>query len=86
MFKKFVSKCTAIISASAITLCTLTSFTVSAHNGDYFNGIYKGSTAPYNIKATPHKDCAADAQSDFLSDCIKNLQAGCRLSRIFCVI
>ena len=38
------------------------------------------------FKATPHKDCAADAQSDFLSDCIKNLQAGCRLSRIFCVI
>ena len=50
MFKKFVSKCTAIISASAITLCTLTSFTVSAHNRDYYGGTYKGSTAPYNIK------------------------------------
>ena len=50
MFKKFLSTCTAIISASAITLCTLTQFTVSAHNRDYFGGTYKGSTAPYNIK------------------------------------
>lgn len=50
MFKKFVSKCTAIISASAIILCTLTSFTVSAYNGDYFGGTYKGSAVPYNIK------------------------------------
>lgn len=50
MFKNFVSKCTAIISASAITLCTLTSFSASAHNQDYFNGVYKGSSAPYNIK------------------------------------
>ena len=28
------------------------------------------------FKATPHKDCAADAQSDFSSDCIKITQAG----------
>lgn len=27
------------------------------------------------IKATPHKDCVADAQSDFSLDCIKILQA-----------
>ncbi len=28
------------------------------------------------FKATPHKDCASDAQSDFSSDCIKITQAG----------
>ena len=29
-----------------------------------------------DFEATPHKDCAADAQSDFSSDCIKITQAG----------
>lgn len=32
------------------------------------------------IKATPHKDRVAEAQSDFLSDCIEISQAGCCLS------
>ena len=27
-----------------------------------------------DIKATPHKDCTKDAQSDFSSDCIENSQ------------
>jgi hypothetical protein len=36
------------------------------------------------FKATPHKDCASDAPSDFLSDCAKIVQAGCRLSKDFC--
>ena len=46
-----------------------------------------GSFKLYNIlKATPHKYCASDAQSDSSSDCIKISQACCRLSRNFCVI
>ena len=37
-------------------------------------------------RATPHKDCAAETQSDFLSDCTEILQAYCRMTRNFCVI
>jgi hypothetical protein len=35
-------------------------------------------------RAAPHKDCASDAPSDFLSDCAKIVQAGFRLSKDFC--
>ena len=37
-------------------------------------------------RVIPHKDCASDAKSDFLSDCIKSSQAYWRMSRDFYVI
>ncbi len=36
------------------------------------------------FKATPHRDCAKDAPTDFSSDCIEILQAYCRMSRDLC--
>ena len=36
------------------------------------------------LKATPHKACAKDAQSDFSSDCIEMTQECYRISRSFC--
>ena len=36
------------------------------------------------LKATPHKDCAAETQLDFSSDCTEILQAYCRMARNFC--
>ena len=36
------------------------------------------------VKATPHRDCAKDAPTDFSSDCIEILQAYCRMSRDLC--
>ena len=36
------------------------------------------------IKATPHKDCAAETQLDFSSDCTEILQAYCRMAKNFC--
>ena len=38
------------------------------------------------VKAIPHRDCAADAQSDFSSDCTETTQEYCRISRSFCAI
>ena len=35
-------------------------------------------------KATPHKDCAAETQLDFSSDCTEILQAYCRMAKNFC--
>ncbi len=37
---------------------------------------YKPVKKGYRVKAIPHKDCAKDTQSDFLSDCIKITQTG----------
>ncbi len=36
------------------------------------------------FKATPHRACAEDAQTDFLSDCIEIPQAYLRMSRNYC--
>ena len=38
------------------------------------------------FKATPHKDCTTETQSDFSSDCTGISQAYYRMSRDFCVI
>ncbi len=46
-----------------------------------------GKKSPHKLTvlgATPHKDCAADVQSDFSSDCIEILKAYCRMLRNFC--
>ena len=37
-----------------------------------------------DFKATPHKDCAAETQLDFSSDCTEILQAYCRMAKNFC--
>ena len=38
------------------------------------------------IKTTPHKDCTAETQSDFSSECIKMTQQYCRIERSFDVL
>ena len=50
-------------------------------DGNIFNIL---GIASRTLKAIPHRACAEDALSDFLSDCIEIPQAYYRMSRDFC--